>query len=210
MTMFIKIASLGAGLAGLGLLGQKWSHHHHELAVHESQMVANDYWHHTEKGWSDNSGYSTLTKIHHFLTNPANFHFITRPWIYVKGAFDFALENTIPLGLALVGLTWGFGGNLLHEKAAGGAITKRGVLSTVFDGIGWSLPKIGKGITETARAAWAVLPKNIPIPTITGPKEVLAVAAGLGMLAWIGHKFVNEVRGINHEEANNALTPPAH
>jgi hypothetical protein len=192
-----KIAAAGLGLTGLALFKSQNAFFGDEMRTHETHMVEmdriNTMLHHRKKA----SQYGFMTNWVNWIYDPARTHFIRRPMIYIKGYRDMAMNNLIPIGLMVAGITWGFNKSLT------------GLAKTTGKAIGAVAGPTGRGLWTFAKAAGSMMSplagigRLFKIPASPSPKGVLAVAAGMGMAAYVLHLFSKEVRGINQEEVMN-------
>jgi hypothetical protein len=204
-----KIFGLGAAAVGAMLLKDNQSFTKDELGIHESEMVEEDYLYNlTHTMGKSGSPYGTLNHWAHWVQDPKRFHFIKRPLIHIKGYADMLMSNIIPITLGFVGLTWAFGGSVT------------GNLGKVASGLGWAGGNIFSAINQIGRASWTmlsgVLPRHLGIlggirSMATGnPAGLMAIAAGLGVAAYVAHLFKRELTGENQEAHMNYLNPPHH
>lgn len=191
-----KVLAVGAGLMAYNTWDHRNSFDFHEAQVEESSMYASDRLHHAQQAYYDGPDTTGMLWAKHAILDPANWHWLKRPIIYVKGFMNALWENAIPLGLGICSLTWAFNGSVT------------GLIGNTYKHTMGALGYLGKGLGATGKALWDVAKKvNWPKMPKLGPKETLAVAAVGGMALYYMALFTKVMTGQIKDDNYSLLDP---
>ena len=143
-----------------------------------------------------------MNGVKHWLFKPTHNHIVRRPWLAMQSYAGFLRDNMIPIGLASVGLIWGFNWSVGSTIAK----TARGIAtSTEFAaGNSWKLAKAGWEVFASAV-------KRIPITRIfengINAKHVLALGALTGLGLYSAQQLKQVVTDQDVEQRFNYLEP---
>lgn len=197
--MLPKVLALGAGYWAYRTWDNRNDFDMNQARVEESTMYSNDRLHHAQQAFYDGPDTTGMLWLKHEILDPANWHFIKRPMIYVKGLTDSVIENIIPLGLGVCAIGWGVFGADMSQVFWKGSQHAMNVLGYAGKAIG----KVSGLLWDGAKAFVKAMPK---MPDF-GPKETLATAAVAGIGLYYLGLFTKVMTGQVKDDIYTPLNP---
>jgi len=196
--MLPKVLALGAGYWAYRTWDNRNNFDMHEAHVEEATMYANDRLHHAQQAYYDGPDTTGMLWLKHEILDPANWHWLKRPMIYVKGMADSIWNNLVPLGLGVCAVTWAFDQSV--SKLFWGA-NKHAL--NVLSYAGKTLGKVSGLLWQGAKT----FVKAMPTPNAFGPKETLAAAAVTGIGLYYMGLFTKVMTGQFKDDIYTPLDP---
>lgn len=202
MSYLGKIIGLGTAALGFLMFRDGFRHSYMDTRTQEVHMVEEDHLHHLLHQMGDYSDRGTLNSLKHTVFNPANLHFITRPWMHVKNFFNTIVDNIIPVGLGLAGLGFAF------PQATANTFSAIRQYTPSILGAGWNALRRVGGAFSTAiwQPMWGVI-RNWR-PNLGGPFGILAAAAFGLMGVYYAAQFKKELTQESRDNLINYLHSP--